>query len=71
MSGKMVGKRRGGRVARNTTREEPTWSGVKANLANVDRAGLVGLIKDLHGFPRQPSVPQRAARPRPRTAVAL
>jgi hypothetical protein len=39
-------------VAGNTKRAEPTWSGVKANLANVDRAGLVGLIKDLHGLSR-------------------
>ena len=52
MSGKLVGKRSGERVARNAKQAEPTWSGVKTKLANVDRAGLVGLIKDLHGLSR-------------------
>jgi hypothetical protein len=43
---------KGERMARNAKQAEPTWSGVKTNLANVDRAGLVGLIKDLHGLSR-------------------
>ena len=28
----------------------PTWSDAKAMLANFDRAGLIGLLKDLHGL---------------------
>jgi hypothetical protein len=27
----------------------PTWSQVKAKLAHLDRARLVGLLGDLHG----------------------
>ena len=30
----------------------PTWSQVKAKLAHFDRAGLVGLLGDLHGLSR-------------------
>lgn len=26
----------------------PTWSGVKAKLADFDRAGLIGLVPDLY-----------------------
>ena len=26
----------------------PSWSGVKAKLADVDRAGLIGLVQDLY-----------------------
>lgn len=26
----------------------PTWSDLKANLANIDRAGLIGLVQDLY-----------------------
>ena len=37
-----------------TTRGEikpaPTWSDAKATLVNLDRAGLIGLLKDLHGL---------------------
>jgi hypothetical protein len=27
---------------------EPTWNDLKAQLAEFDRAGLLGLLKDLH-----------------------
>ena len=30
----------------------PVWSDVKANLAHFDRAGLIGLLKELHGLSR-------------------
>lgn len=29
---------------------EKTWNDIKAELAHVDRAGLVGLLKDLHAL---------------------
>jgi hypothetical protein len=31
---------------------KPTWRDVKAELDGFDRAGLLGLIKDLHGASR-------------------
>jgi hypothetical protein len=31
-----------------TKRSGPTWSDVKAKLADVDRAGLIGLVQDLY-----------------------
>jgi len=36
----------------------PVWSDVKANLAHLDRAGLIGLLNNLHGLNRdnQPSL---------------
>ena len=33
-------------------RAKPTWRDVKAELDGFDRAGLLGLIKDLHGASR-------------------
>jgi hypothetical protein len=39
-------------MATNTTRTAPTWSEVKAKLALFDRAGLVGLLSDLHSLSR-------------------
>jgi len=30
------------------SKSQPTWTDVKARLANLDRAGLVGLIQDLY-----------------------
>ena len=33
-----------------TVKAVPTWSDVKAELAHFDRVGLLGLLKDLHGF---------------------
>jgi hypothetical protein len=39
-------------VAANKNRTEPTWGQVKAKLAHFDRAGLVGLLGDLHGLSR-------------------
>ena len=35
-----------------TVKAAPTWSDVKAELAHFDRAGLLGLLKDLHGMSR-------------------
>ena len=35
-----------------TVKAVPTWSDVKAELAHFDRAGLLGLLKDLHGMSR-------------------
>ena len=35
------------------TRSVPTWSDVKAKLAHFDRAGLVGLLGDLHNLSRE------------------
>ena len=34
------------------TRTDPSWSDVKAKLAHLDRAGLVGLLGDLHNLSR-------------------
>lgn len=34
------------------TRTVPSWSDVKAKLAHFDRAGLIGLLGDLHGLSR-------------------
>ncbi len=31
-----------------TKKLSPTWSGVKASLADIDRAGLLGLVQDLY-----------------------
>ena len=31
-----------------TEKRSPTWSGVKASLADIDRAGLLGLVQDLY-----------------------
>ena len=39
-------------MATNKTRKAPTWSEVKAKLAACDRAGLVGLLSDLHSLSR-------------------
>ena len=39
-------------MATNKTRTAPTWSEVKAKLALFDRAGLVGLLSDLHSLSR-------------------
>ena len=39
-------------MATDKTRTAPTWSEVKAKLAHFDRAGLVGLLGDLHGLSR-------------------
>jgi hypothetical protein len=37
-------------MAVNKTKRAPTWSEVKAKLAIFDRAGLVGLLSDLHNL---------------------
>ena len=34
------------------TRTDPSWSDVKAKLVHLDRAGLVGLLGDLHNLSR-------------------
>ena len=39
-------------MATNKTRTTPTWSEAKAKLALFDRAGLVGLLSDLHSLSR-------------------
>jgi hypothetical protein len=39
-------------MATKQTRTAPTWSEVKAKLALFDRAGLVGLLSDLHSLSR-------------------
>ena len=39
-------------MAVNKIRTAPTWSDVKAKLALFDRAGLVGLLSDLHSLSR-------------------
>jgi hypothetical protein len=36
-------------MARNKPRLRPTWSDVKAKLADFDRAGLLDLVHDLYG----------------------
>ena len=36
----------------NKMRTDPSWSDVKARLAHLDRAGLVGLLGDLHNLSR-------------------
>jgi hypothetical protein len=36
----------------SNTRTNPSWSDVKAKLAHFDRAGLVGLLGDLHNLSR-------------------
>jgi hypothetical protein len=38
------------------TRTNPSWSDVKAKLAHLDRAGLVGLLGDLHNLSRDNQV---------------
>lgn len=35
-----------------TVRSKPSWSAVKARLADLDRAGLIGLIQDLYAASR-------------------
>ncbi|MDE3149728.1 MAG: hypothetical protein KGL37_09695 [Acidobacteriota bacterium] len=35
-------------MTRRLPRSQPTWTDVKAKLATVDRAGLIGLIQDLY-----------------------
>jgi hypothetical protein len=35
-------------MARSKSPSEPTWSDVKAKLAHVDRAGLLGLLQELY-----------------------
>jgi hypothetical protein len=37
-------------MATNKAKTAPTWSEVKAKLALFDRAGLVGLLSDLHSL---------------------
>ena len=32
------------------TRWAPSWNDIKAKLVNCDRAGLIGLFKDLHAL---------------------
>jgi hypothetical protein len=43
---------KGDLMATNKTRTAPTWSEVKAKLALFGRAGLVGLLSDLHSLSR-------------------
>jgi|SoiMethySBSTD1v2_1073268.scaffolds.fasta_scaffold1598803_1 hypothetical protein len=40
-------------MATNKVRTAPAWSEVKAKLALFDRAGLVGLLSDLHSLSRE------------------
>lgn len=35
------------------TRKAPTWSDVKDKLADFDRAGLIGLVQDLHAASKE------------------
>jgi len=35
-------------IAAKPKRTKPTWSEVKANLTEFDRAGLLGLVQDLY-----------------------
>ena len=39
-------------MATNKKKSVPTWSEVKAKLGQFDRAGLVGLLSDLHSLSR-------------------
>jgi hypothetical protein len=39
-------------MATNKKKTVPTWSEVKAKLSLFDRAGLVGLLSDLHSLSR-------------------
>lgn len=43
-------------MAARTPKPTPNWSGVKAELARFDRAGLLSLLKDLHGMSRDNQV---------------
>src|SRR5688572_14677822 len=36
------------RARKTDAPKRPTWSGIKANLALMDRSGLVALIRDLY-----------------------
>ena len=40
-------------MATNKPKTAPTWSKVKAKLSLFDRAGLVGLLSDLHSLSRE------------------
>jgi len=40
-------------MATNKPRTAPTWSEVKAKLSLFDRAGLMGLLSDLHSLSRE------------------
>src|ERR1039458_9895075 len=35
-------------MARRRSKSQPTWTEVKAKLASLDRAGLLGLVQDLY-----------------------
>ena len=35
-------------MARHQSKSQPTWTDVKAELARLDRKGLLGLIQDLY-----------------------
>jgi hypothetical protein len=50
---------------------KPTWRDVKAELDGFDRAGLLGLIKDLHGASQDNEAFLYARRPRLRSTGGL